>query len=133
MRKRKQNLEHKVGAKMKYPASTMDAKRWPKQVLELTILRPFYQKILHTKIFQFAPNEWPKDEEKKNGTKLQCKQSKIKAEWCCQNTNVREIDGRFKALVDGQNLEHQLWHFGGTTHKYLDVQRAPKQQPKAVK
>jgi len=52
---------------------------------------------------------------------------------CFQNTNCWELDGSFKALVDGQNLEHQMWQLEGTTHNYLDGQRAPKQKPKAAK
>jgi len=32
----------------------------------------------------------------------------------------------FKALVDGQNLEHQLGQLGGTTPNYLDIHWVPK-------
>ena len=58
-------MEHKVDDKMKYPTSTMDAKRMAKNKFRNTqFFRPFYQKILYTKTLQFAPNDWPKDEEK---------------------------------------------------------------------
>jgi len=58
-------LEHKVGAKMKYLASTMDPKRMAlNKFRNSQFFRPFYQNKLLTKILQFAPNEWPKDEKK---------------------------------------------------------------------
>ena len=43
---------------MKYPASTMNAKRMAKNKFRNSqFFRPFYRNILHTKILQFEPNE----------------------------------------------------------------------------
>jgi len=72
-------LEHKVGAKMKYPANTKDAKRMAKNKFRNSqFFRPFYQNNLHIKILQFASNEWPKDEEKiKHKTTMETKQKKV--------------------------------------------------------
>jgi len=63
---------------MKYPASTMNAKRMAKNKFRNSqFFRPFYRNILHTKILQFEPNEWPKVEKKiKHKTTMETKQNK---------------------------------------------------------